>query len=152
MIELSRVRKLIMFKHLIPSVLCSTALLGTVLTGAVDAQNAACGSSTNVFGGPSQCVGTSQNNALSCNAIPANPSHRMSLSSAMAVEISATANGGSGQPSLMIVGPDGCFYAIATRSGGMAKIPGLWSSGEHAIYVGDVNGAASAYTLSITQD
>lgn len=141
-----------MLKHLIPSLLCSTALLGGVFTGAVDAQTVACGASTNVSVGPSQCDGQSQSNALSCNAIPANPSHRISLSSAMAVEISATAKDANGQPTLMIAGPDGCFYAIATRSGGTAKIPGLWSSGEHTIYVGDVNGSAHTYTLSITQD
>lgn len=138
-----------MLKAIFPAIFTATALLATVMSNAT-AQQAACGPSSTVTSTPSECVGTAHNQALSCNAIPSSPSHRMRIASPMAVEIQATGN--ESQPTLMINGPDGCFYAMATRSGGTAKIPGLWSAGEHTIYVGDANGASSRYQLVITPE
>ncbi|TVQ57775.1 MAG: hypothetical protein EA366_07990 [Spirulina sp. DLM2.Bin59] len=138
-----------MLKALFPTIFTATALLATVMSSAT-AQEAACGPGSTVTSTPTQCVGTAHSQALSCNAIPNSPSHRMRINNPMAVEIKATGN--ESQPTLMINGPDGCFYAMATRSGGTAKIPGLWSAGEHTIYVGDASGAPHRYQLVITPD
>ncbi len=138
-----------MLKALFPAIFTATALLAT-MTSSATAQEAACGPGSTVTSTPTQCVGTAHSQALSCNAIPSNPSHRMRMTSPMAVEIQATGN--ESQPTLMIDGPDGCFYAMATRSGGTAKIPGLWSAGEHRIYVGDASGAPNSYQLAITPE
>jgi hypothetical protein len=57
---------------------------------------------------------------------------------------------GSGQPTLLIQGPNGssCVQAVP---GGNIEVPGYWEKGTYSIYVGDRAGNPNPYTLSITQ-
>lgn len=143
-----------MFKNL-----CSGAVLATVLTsglvgglagsliGAPAAQaQSACGTSSPVSAGTAvNCTVTAQAAALSCDAIPGTASHTMNITEMSGVTVSAQSGGGN--PTLLVDGPDGCFYALG--NGGVAQIPGFWSNGSHRIYVG---GGAGAVTLTIQAD
>lgn len=139
-----------MFKNL-----CSGAFLATVLTSGVlgslvgiqaaQAQSA-CGASIPVSAGTSMnCSITAQAAALSCDAVPSASNHTMNVTEMTGVTVSVKSNGGT--PTLLVDGPDGCFYALA--NGGVAQIPGFWSNGTHSIYVG---GGAGAVTLTIQAD
>lgn len=127
---------------------CSSLVLATlVLSGwgstAAQAQNP-CGTTTNVTHSTmASCVVPAQPQAISCDAIPGAASHQMNIREMAAVEVAVQASGGS--PTLVVVGPDGCFSALAHN--GRAAIPGFWSPGLYNIYVG---GITSNVTLTIT--
>lgn len=58
----------------------------------------------------------------------------------------------SGQPTLLIEGPNGRFCVLADNSAGeKPELSGVWVEGIYSIYVGDRLGEQHPYTLSITQ-
>lgn len=139
--------------------LCSGAALATVLTSgllgslagslletpAAHAQSA-CGPNSPVSTGTTvNCTVTAQSADLSCDAIPSTANHTMNVTEMSGVTVSVQSGGGN--PTLLVDGPDGCFYALG--NGGVAQIPGFWSNGSHRIYVG---GGAGSVTLTIEAD
>ncbi|MGB0562122.1 MAG: hypothetical protein ACPGVO_10000 [Spirulinaceae cyanobacterium] len=135
-----------MLKYLCSGAIFTTILASGLLSGQAAQAQAACGATSSVGAGTSvRCIVTAQPQALSCDAIPAAASHQMNLGAMNGVEVSVQSSGGN--PTLLIDGPDGCFYALPNN--GVAKIPGFWSNGVHRIYVG---GGAGTTTLTIQAD
>lgn len=135
-----------MLKYMRSGAFLATLVTATAWGGQAAQAQSACGTVTQVSPSTSvNCTLPAKAQDLSCDAIPNAVSHRMKLGAMSGVEISVQS--ASGNPTLLIDGPDGCFYALAND--GSATIPGFWSDGEHRIYVG---GGAGNVTLQIQAD
>jgi hypothetical protein len=56
---------------------------------------------------------------------------------------------GTGNPTLLIDGPDGRFCLLAD-SGNNPSLSGIWMPGEYKVYVGDEQGQSHQYTLRLS--
>jgi hypothetical protein len=61
---------------------------------------------------------------------------------------------GSGQPTLLITGPNGRSQCVMadSLSGGAIQVPGVWEQGTYSLFVGDRAQGSHPFTLSITQE
>lgn len=134
-----------MLKHIYSGAFLATFITATVWGGQAAQAQSACEAVTPVNPSMSiSCTISATAQDLSCDAISATPSHQMNLGAMSGVEVSVQS--ASGNPTLLIDGPDGCFYALGND--GSATIPGFWSDGEHRIYVG----GSGTVTLNIQAD
>jgi hypothetical protein len=103
---------------------------------------------------PLQVAGTSGGSQSNkgCGMVGAKPNHVINLSANFRYLRFRVQS--SGQPTLLIEGPNGrsCVQADTLSEGTKTiEIPGYWEQGNYSVYVGDRAGGQHTYTLSVTE-
>lgn len=76
------------------------------------------------------------------------PNHVVQLAEASDLRFSLQ---GTGQPTLLISGPNGRNFCVMADASGKIEVPGRWEQGNYSVYVGDRVQGKHPYTLSISQ-
>ncbi|MDY6784252.1 MAG: hypothetical protein SW833_17180 [Cyanobacteriota bacterium] len=84
-----------------------------------------------------------------CGQISATPNHILNVSERIG-SMKVSVQSANPQATLLIDGPGGRFCAVAAGNK-LPEIPGLWMPGQYRVYVGNLGGDRSPYTLSISQ-
>lgn len=101
---------------------------------------------------PLEVTGTSGGSQTNkgCGMVGATPNHVINLSgnfSYLRFKVQ-----GSGQPTLLIEGPNGSSCVQAdSLSGGTIEAPGYWEAGSYSLFIGERTGGQHPYKLLVTQ-
>jgi hypothetical protein len=127
------------------------AALAIALSGATAAisQTIAIASGTNVVQLSGTSGGSSTDGSCAGNIAPT-ANHTINITQDMNLRFTLKASGG--QPALLIRSASGQDFCVPadSYSDGKVVIPGRWSQGSYAIFVGDRANGRHAYTLSIS--
>lgn len=102
---------------------------------------------------PVSVKGTSGGQTSSnCGYISQAPNQVVKVTAPQINYLRVSVEASSGQPTLLVDGPNGRFCVLADQaSGERPEISGIWVGGTYSIYVGDRTGGQHPYTLSITR-
>ncbi|NET31193.1 MAG: hypothetical protein F6K19_04235 [Cyanothece sp. SIO1E1] len=125
--------------------------LGLVLAAAVSTHGQ--GVVSTPLQSPVQTGGQSSGpKSTSCGYIANRPNHVLQVTqpfTSLRFQLKST-----GSPTLFIQGPGNRNQCILADnlSGGNIEVPGMWEQGTYSIFIGDRNGNAHGYNLTITQE
>lgn len=102
------------------------------------------------FSGPMTTQGQSGGgvNSNDCGFVPNAPQETIQVTEKVNY-LRLSVESGSGNPTLLIDGPDGRFCLLAD-SGNRPSLSGIWMPGDYQVYVGDEQGQSHQYTLRLS--
>jgi hypothetical protein len=87
-------------------------------------------------------------NSNDCGFVPNTPQEMIRVTEKINY-LRLSVESGTGNPTLLIDGPDGRFCLLAD-SGNNPSLSGIWMPGEYKVYVGDEQGQSHQYTLRLS--
>jgi hypothetical protein len=130
-----------------------TATLATILFGLTATRLAAETITVNGdFSGSMTTQGQSGGgvNSNDCGFVPSTPQETIQVTEKVNY-LRLSVESGSGNPTLLVDGPDGRFCLLAD-SGKNPSLSGIWMPGEYKVYVGDEQGQQNQYTLRLSTE
>ncbi|AFZ42397.1 hypothetical protein PCC7418_0155 [Halothece sp. PCC 7418] len=102
------------------------------------------------FTGPMTTQGQSGGgvNSNDCGFVPSTPQETIKVTEKINY-LRLSVESGSGNPTVLIDGPDGRFCLLAD-SVNKPSLSGIWMPGEYKVYVGDEQGQQHQYTLRLS--